>query len=152
MVLASRGGVLPVGGDGLPPAEYVQLRATSARVLIERCDAADASEVCRLLSIAFFALPVAVGGIWHAAGVIVDATLAQQGAASLRRVYGPKAYAVVTLQRACASSMLRACTLFSSVAALLGSAGQANYSAANCCLDSHAAWRRTGGTAGVSVQ
>ena len=95
---------------------------------------------------------VAVGGVWHAAGVLADGTLAQQGAASLRRVYGPKAHGVVTLQHACATSVLRSCALFSSVAALLGGAGQANYAAANCCLDSHAAWRRTGGMVGVSVQ
>ena len=152
VVLASRTGVLPVGGDGSLAAECVRLRASAARVLTERCDAADASETCRLLSSAWHTLSAAVGGVWHAAGVLADGTLAHQGAASLRRVFGPKAHGAVTLQRTCATSVLRSCALFSSVAALLGGAGQANYAAANCCLDSHAAWRHAGGMAGVSMQ
>jgi acyl transferase domain-containing protein len=149
LVLASRTGVLPVGGDGSSTAEVVRLRASAAQVLTERCDAADASETCQLIS---SALPMAVAGVWHAAGVLADGTLPHQDASSLRRVYSPKAHGAVTLQRTCATSALHSCTLFSSVAALLGGAGQANYAAANCCLDSHASWRRTSGTAGVSVQ
>ena len=98
LVLASRTGVLPVGGDGSSTAEVVRLRASAAQVLTERCDAADASETCQLIS---SALPMAVAGVWHAAGVLADGTLAQQGAASLRRVFGPKAHGAVTLQRAC---------------------------------------------------
>jgi acyl transferase domain-containing protein/NADPH:quinone reductase-like Zn-dependent oxidoreductase/acyl carrier protein len=152
VVLVSRTGALSVSGDGSRAAESVLMRASATRVLIESCDAADASEARRLLSTVWFALSAAVGGVWHAAGVLADGTIAHQGAGSLRRVYGPKAHGVVTLQHACAMSTLRSCALFSSVAALLGGAGQANYAAANSCLDSHAAWRRNGGTLGVSVQ
>ena len=152
VVLASRTGVLPVGGDGSFAAECVQLQASAAWVLTERCDAAEASETCRLLSSAWHTLSAAVGGVWHAAGVLADGTLAHQGALSLRRAFGPKAHGAMTLQRTCATSMLRVCALFSSMIALLGGAGQANYAAANCCLDSHAVWRHAGGMAGVSMQ
>ena len=152
VVLASRSGALPVGGCGSAGAECERLLASDARVLAECCDAGDASEACRLVSAARLTLSAAVGGVWHAAGVLADATLAQQSAASLRHVYGPKAHGAVTLQHACATSVLRACAFFSSVMALLGGGGQANYSAANSCLDTHAAWRRMGGLVGVSVQ
>ena len=52
----------------------------------------------------------------------------------------------------CVIESLRTCALFSSVAALLGSSGQAYYAAANSCLDPHAGWRWAKGTVGVSVQ
>ena len=88
----------------------------------------------RLLSHVRLALPP-VRGVWHAAGVLADALLANQTAASVRRVFAPKAHGAWLLQQGCVSSRLDACTLFSSVAALFGGAGQANYSAANACLD-----------------
>ena len=59
-----------------------------------------------------------VGGVWHAAGVLADGTLAQLVAASLRHVYGAKAHGAVMLQHACATSVLHTCALFSSVVAL----------------------------------
>ena len=94
----------------------------------------------------------AVEGVWHAAGVLADGLLARQTAATLARVYGPKAHAAWSVQRGCAALPLRACALFSSVAALLGGAAQANYAAANGCLDALAAARRAAGEAGVAVQ
>ena len=71
---------------------------------------------------------------------------------AFRRVYAPKAVGGWGLQRASAASPLDACVLFSSVAALLGLGGQANYSAANCCLDALAASRHARGSAATSVQ
>ena len=63
-------------------------------------------------------------GVWHAAGVLADGLLARQTAATLARVYGPKAHGAWALQRGTAALPLEACALFSSVAALLGGAGQ----------------------------
>ena len=92
---------------------------------------------------------------WAATCAVCGSALpsaAQQSAATLARVYGPKAHAAWSLQRGCAEVALGACALFSSVAALLGGAGQANYAAANSCLDALAAARRAAGQSGVSVQ
>ena len=90
--------------------------------------------------------------MWHAAGVLSDALVTKQSAATLQRVHAPKAHAAWLLQSGSCALPLRACTLFSSTATLVGSAGQANYSAANGCLDALAATRRRGGHVGVSVQ
>merc|ERR1712185_331823 len=49
-------------------------------------------------------------------------------------------------------SAMETVALFSSGAALLGGAGQANYSASNACLDALATSRRTRGVAAASVQ
>jgi len=67
-------------------------------------------------------------------------------------VHAPKACGAWTVQAASAALPLHACTLYSSVAALLGGAGQANYSAANSCLDALAACRRRHGQRGASLQ
>ena len=93
-----------------------------------------------------------LAGVWHAAGVLADGLLARQTAATVRRVYAPKAHGAWGLQRAVASSPLDACVLFSSVAALLGGGGQSNYAAANCCLDALGACRRVRGTRSTSVR
>ena len=118
LVLASRSGALARGGA----AEWALLGASGAAVRIARCDAADSAAVRRLL--AGTAGAAQLRGVWHAAGVLSDALLARQTAATLARVYGPKAHGAWALQRCTAALPLEACALFSSVAALLGGAGQ----------------------------
>ena len=67
-------------------------------------------------------------------------------------MFAPKAHGAWLLHSASAPLPLKVCALFSSAAALLGGAGQANYSAANSCLDVSACARRSAGQAGVSMQ
>ena len=76
--------------------------------------------------------------ILHASGVLADATLANQSLAGIRAVFGPKVLPVAAWRRALASQPATVEVLFSSVAALLGAPGQANYSAANAALDASA--------------
>ena len=99
---------------------------------------------------------VAVGarllGVWHAAGVLADGMLPRQDAQMLQRVYRPKMHGATHLHSGTWTSPLNVCVQFSSVAALLGSAAQANYCAANGCLDALAAARRWFGAPAVSVQ
>ena len=119
LVLASRSGALARG----TAAEWALLGESGAAVRIARCDAADPAAVRRLL-LASTAGAAQLRGVWHAAGVLSDALLARQTAATLPRVYGPKAHGAWALQRGTAALALEACALFSSVAALLGGAGQ----------------------------
>ena len=118
VVLASRSGALARGSA----AEWALLGASGVAVRIARCDAADPAAVRRLLASAAGAAQLR--GVWHAAGVLSDALLPRQTAATLARVYGPKAHGAWALQQGTAALALETCALFSSVAALLGGSGQ----------------------------
>ena len=109
LILASRTGFLSVGAGTSTAAECATLSTCSACVHVERCDAAELTDARRLLDMATHSLTLAfLGGVWHAAGVLADGTLTQQGAASLRCVFGPKADGAVTLQHACDAVVLHA--------------------------------------------
>lgn len=80
-----------------------------------------------------------------AGGVLRDAPLARQTAASLRSVLAPKLSGCLAAASALSLQPLEHQVLFSSVAALLGNAGQANYAAANAALDTAAQlWQQAG--------
>ena len=143
LVLASRSGRF-----GRDAHSGMELPKTTK---VEQCDTGDVSHVHRLMS-ACSSPSRPLLGIWHAAGVIADAVLSKQDALALVRTYAPKAYGAWSLQAASAAAGLHTFALFSSVAGLFGGAGQANYSAANVCLDALASHRRTRSAAAVSVQ
>lgn len=67
-----------------------------------------------------------------------DAVLANQRPANVREVFAPKLSGAEQLAACSAGAPLEASALFSSVAGLLGSNGQANYAAANAALDAWA--------------
>ena len=71
--------------------------------------------------------------------MLCDAVLARQSAATLRSAMAPKLGGCTALERSLHGCPLASSLLFSSLAALLGSAGQANYAAANAALDAEAA-------------
>ena len=146
VVLASRGG--KVSGD---EAERLQA-AVSCNTRTVRCDAAEPVDVRHMLCGVMSECASPLSGVWHAAGVLSDGLLRTQTASTIKRVYAPKVRGAWALQQACAWSVLDACVLFSSVAALLGGGGQSNYSAANCCLDALGALRRGRAQMASSVQ
>jgi len=146
LTLASRSGMLAHGTT----TEWAQLAASTAAVFIARCDVSEPTDVSWLMGAV--RVHQRLQGIWHAAGVLADGLFSRLTAAMLRHVYGPKAHAAWSMQRGSAELPLRVCTLFSSVTALMGNGGQANYGAANSCLDALARLRRGAGVTGVSVQ
>lgn len=86
----------------------------------------------------------------HAAGILRDSLLAQQTADSVRRVLAPKLGPLHALREA--PGPLAATLLFSSVASLLGAAGQGNYAAANAALDAWAHAQMASGANATAVQ
>ena len=120
-------------------SEWKQVEQSHVPTLLEQCDTSEAMLVLRLLAVT---QGTAHLGIWHAAGVLADALLQKQTAVGLASVYAPKAQGAWLLQAGSSTAPLKACTLFSSIAALFGLAGQANYSAANASLDALSSYRR----------
>ena len=143
LVLASRSGALSSHGTG----ECSSLLTMNVAMHVQRCDTAETTHCQRLVLVCH-----RLCGVWHAAGVLSDGVLTTQTEGSLARVYAPKAHGAWTLRLASASLALRVCALFSSVAALLGNAGQSNYAAANACLDALASSSRKRAQAATSVQ
>ncbi|MEM9586363.1 MAG: SDR family NAD(P)-dependent oxidoreductase [Planctomycetota bacterium] len=82
-------------------------------------------------------------GIVHAAGVLEDGLIHELSHASLRKVLQPKVDALINLDAATADHPVHSIALLGSIAAPLGSPGQANYAAANAFMEGYAARRST---------
>jgi NADPH:quinone reductase-like Zn-dependent oxidoreductase/3-oxoacyl-(acyl-carrier-protein) synthase len=142
VVLASRSGLFAKDTD----VEREAMQAKGVTPALERCDTSETAHIARLMSMA------PSSGVWHAAGTLADATLPKQVAASLPHVCSPKANGAWSLHATSVASSVQTFALFSSVTALLGGAGQANYAAGNACLDALATYRHACGSAAASVQ
>ena len=127
----------------------VQSTLSQAEVVIHRADTSGAEEARALARNAPGQGPQ-LQGIMHASGVLADATFGNQSAASLRKAFAPKTSSAANLHSNIEHMPLAFQVLFSSVTALLGGMGQANYAAANAALDSLAAMWQSEGRAGVS--
>ena len=90
--------------------------------------------------------------VMHAGGVLRDASAQNTSAGCARAVVAAKCSAAAQLTRAFAGTPLHASASFSSIAAMLGSAGQIAYSAANASLDSLAEAQSFSGLPARSVQ
>ena len=125
------------------------LRSHGAAVRVMACDVADRAALDTVLSSLDHRHPLTA--VIHAAGVLADTTLVTLSASRLDVVLRAKADAAVTLHELTRHRPLRSFVLFSSMAGLLGTAGQANYAAANAFLDALAHHRRALGLPATSV-
>lgn len=124
-----------------------QLNQSGITVQLFQADVADADAVTQVFS--EFAPPLK--GIFHTAGVLDDAMFTDQSWPSFERVMQPKIDGTWLLHQLSADLDLDCFVCFSSVSALIGSPGQANYAAANAFMDTFAHYRQARGLTALSV-
>ncbi len=144
-LLASRSG--PAAEKAITlRAELEELGAEAETVA---CNVSDRSELEALLA----AIPAErpLGAVFHCAAVLDDGMLGSLDPGRMSEVMRPKLDAAWHLHELTREMDLSAFVLFSSATGIIGSAGQANYAAANAFLEALAARRVASGLAGSSL-
>ncbi|MCW0217107.1 MAG: SDR family NAD(P)-dependent oxidoreductase, partial [Prosthecobacter sp.] len=93
-------------------------------------------------------------GIFHLAGVLLNATIADQRPDYFHASLLPKMIGAIHLCQACLNHQvsLDYFVNYSSIASVFGSHGQSHYAAANSFLDAFSAWCRTQGLSAQTIQ
>ncbi|MGX1885812.1 thioester reductase domain-containing protein [Streptomyces sp. NPDC055287] len=145
LLLTSRRGQQAFGAAELAS----ELTTLGARVTIAAADASDRAALTRILDSIPAEFPLT--GVVHLAGVLDDGLIAAQTPERLDAVLRPKADAAWHLHELTRDADLSAFVLFSSLAGVIGGAGQSNYAAANTFLDGLAQHRAAQGLPATSV-
>jgi polyketide synthase 12 len=138
------------GPDAPGAADLVgELEAAGARVQVAACDAADRAALAKV--IADIPAQHRLSAVIHAAGVLDDAVVTSLTPERVDAVLRAKVDAAWNLHELTRDLDLSAFVMFSSMAGLVGSSGQGNYSAANSFLDALAVRRHAQGLPAVSL-
>ncbi|MFE7558112.1 type I polyketide synthase [Kitasatospora sp. NPDC057500] len=144
LVLSRRGADAP----GMPELR-AELAGAGAEMDAFSCDVSDRQALAAALAAVPERHPLCA--VVHTAGVLDDGLLDGLTGERMASVLRPKLDAARHLDRLTRAADLSAFVVFSSAAGVLGSPGQASYSAANAALDALTAERRRLGLPGLSL-
>jgi NADPH:quinone reductase-like Zn-dependent oxidoreductase/NAD(P)-dependent dehydrogenase (short-subunit alcohol dehydrogenase family) len=147
------GRLVLIGRRGVTPEAEIlldELRRSGTEVFVEALDVANEEGLQGLLRRLRDGGPP-LRGVWHCAGVLADAMLAQQDEDQYARTLTPKILGSVLLDALTRQDALDCFVLFSSAASVLGSRGQSNHAAANAFLDVLAHQRAGRGLPALSI-
>ncbi|WP_405624245.1 type I polyketide synthase [Streptomyces sp. NBC_00076] len=146
LVLTSRRGLDAPGAAEL----RAELEELGTQVTVATCDVADRDAFASLLE-RLTEDGHTLRSVFHTAGASPTVALADSSSADLAEALDAKALGAAHLDELLDGAELDAFVLFSSIAAVWGSGGQAGYAAANAFLDGLAERRRARGLAATSV-
>ena len=120
-----------LGRSGRAELSHSCIYKATAMVTMMRCDVSAASEIAEIAEVTN---SHQITDLIHAGGVLRDASIGRQTLSGIREVLAPKASGLINIFMAFSAHKAQI-TAFSSIAGVLGSAGQANYAAANSFVD-----------------
>lgn len=126
-----------------------QLEKDGVNVMVEKLDLSSLDEVQKVINKVNDVAPLA--GIMHGAAVLQDSTIQKMDKALFEKVFVPKAMGAWNLHLASQMLNLDFFISLSSISAVFGLPGQANYSSANNFLDKLVAYRKSKGLRAQSV-
>ncbi|AOR29809.1 hypothetical protein BFF78_00745 [Streptomyces fodineus] len=145
LLMLSRRGATAPGAAELA----AELTALGAEVTQAACDVADPAALAE--RIAGIPAEAPLTAVVHLAGVLDDGAVEKLTDDQFDRVLRPKVDAAWHLHELTKDLELSGFVLYSSVAGAIGTAGQANYAAANTFLDALAAHRKAAGLSAISL-
>jgi acyl carrier protein len=145
LVLTSRRGPAAPAAAGLRE----ELTAAGAQVEVVACDVTNRESVAELIAAVPNEHPLTA--VIHCAAVLDDGVVEALTEDRVDSVLAPKVHGAWHLHELTKHLELSAFVLFSSIASVLGTAGQANYAAANAFLNGLAEARRAAGLPAISL-
>lgn len=145
LLLTSRQGPAAQGAAEL----LTELAAAGCQAEIAACDIGDGAAVSALLSGLSPERPLTA--VFHTAGSLDDGALTTLNWERIATVFRAKVAGAWNLHRLTKGHDLSAFVLFSSVAGIIGNAGQGSYAAANTFMDALASYRQAAGLPATSL-
>jgi acyl transferase domain-containing protein/acyl-CoA synthetase (AMP-forming)/AMP-acid ligase II/acyl carrier protein len=127
-----------------------EIRKSGTEVRVVKADISSKEDADRLFR-EIKSVGIPLKGIVHSAGVLDDGVILNQDKNKFSKVMSPKVKGAWYLHEHSKKSNLDFFVMYSSVASLLGSAGQSNHSSANAFLDAFAHYRNSKGLPSLSI-